>query len=473
MTRSQGSSRDSSFQRLFEKAPQDAAPGTVRCPGPSSQDVIARDGWAPAALRAQRFDFPGSGDVALERYTSPRFHELEIERLWCRTWQWACREEWIAQPGDYYVYDIDRYSVLVVRGADGLIRAFVNSCPHRAMQFVAPGERGSGKQFLRCPFHGMSWELDGGLREIPCRWDFAHVEDSDFDLPEVPTASWGGFVFINLDADAAPLEDHLQVLPEHFAEFPLERRFTTLHTEKILPGNWKMCMEGFLEAYHVLATHPEGLRTSAWANTQYDLFSPHVSRFLQTLSAGNPHFGSEVSEDDLYRQLGHAEALPDGVPARNAHADRLRETLGAQMGVDLSATSNSQLLDSIEYHLFPNACFFPGITIPLIYRFRPLGHDRCIHDVLLLQPLPDSGEIPAPAPVERLDIDDTYADSESWRGQRLGAVLDQDTDNFHRQWAGMNASLKGSQTLANYQEARIRHFHAALDAWLAVDGAVA
>lgn len=57
------------------------------------------------------------------------------------------------------------------------------------------------------------------------------------------------------------------MLPEHFATWDLGARYISMHTEKILPGNWKMCMEGFLEAYHVIATHPEGLRTSGWANT--------------------------------------------------------------------------------------------------------------------------------------------------------------------------------------------------------------
>ena len=69
------------------------------------------------------------------------------------------------------------------------------------------------------------------------------------------------------------------------------------------------------------------------------------------------------------------------------------------MQIDLSHTSNSEMLDYIEYHLFPNACFFPGIVIPLIYRFRPLEVDRCIHDIMLLQPVPENGAQPAGASV--------------------------------------------------------------------------
>ena len=450
-------------------APSDPAlaPGEARCPGPSAQDVLAADGDTPAPLASSRYEFLGDADISWDRYTSEEFLQLEIEHVFRKTWQWVCREEHVPNPGDYYVYDLCDDSVFVIRGDDGELRAFVNSCPHRGMGFFDAGDAGSGKQFIRCPFHGMSWHLDGSLRDIPCRWDFPHVNEDNFGLTSVPCDTWGGFIFINLDPEAAPLLDFLEVLPEHFARAELENRYVTLHTQKILPGNWKMCMEGFLEAFHVLATHPEALRSSAWANTQYDLFSDHVTRFLQTLASGNPQYEKSYSEEEVLRFLGYdADNVPEGARARQVHADALREQLSAAMDVDLSGYSNSEMLDSIEYHLFPNACFFPGVVIPLIYRFRPLGVDRCIHDILMLQPVPENSPRPAPAEVERLPIDVKYVDAESASQNRLAHVLDQDTENFHRQWAGIKASKKGAQTLGNYQEARIRHFHAVLDKYI-------
>jgi len=149
--------------------------------------------------------------------------------------------------------------------------------------------------------------------------------------------------------------------------------------------------------------------------------------------------------------------------ARDAHAQALRESKGAELGVDLSEVSTSVMLDSIEYHLFPNACFFPGIVIPLIYRFRPLTVDTCIHEILLLSPVPENGERPPPAKKVSLGINDSY---ESVPGFALAAVLDQDTENFARQSAGMKAARKSGQTLGNYQEARIRRFHMTLDEYL-------
>ena len=453
---------------LIETGDLSLAKGEARCPGPGPADIIARDEAVapptPEALKASSYEFLGDEDLPFSRYTSQEFFESEVDKLWPSVWQWACREEHIPNPGDYYVYDVAPYSVIVTRTNAGEIKAFANSCPHRGMAFFNPGESGSGKQFFRCPFHGMAWELDGSLREVPCRWDFPHIKDEEFGLSEVRSGVWGGFVFINLDPNAEPLADFLEVMPEHFAHQPLENRYVSMHTEKVLPGNWKMCMEGFLEAFHVLATHPEGLRHSSWANTQYDVFGKNVTRFLQILSSGNPHYHRELSQQELYEGLGYTgQTLPEGMTARDAHAQAVRESKGAELGVDLSEVSTSVMLDSIEYHLFPNACFFPGIVIPLIYRFRPLTVDTCIHEILMLSPVPESGERPPPATKVSLGINDSY---ESVPGFALAAVLDQDTENFARQSAGMKAARKTGQTLGNYQEARIRRFHMTLDEYL-------
>jgi phenylpropionate dioxygenase-like ring-hydroxylating dioxygenase large terminal subunit len=451
------------------------APGVARCPGPSTREIIERDPVrAPSPITEESYTFLGDADVPFSRYTSRSFFEKEADRLWSRVWQWACREEHIPRPGDYIVYDVGQDSALVIRDANGKIRAYVNACPHRGMQFADAGSAGHGKQFIRCPFHGMSWHLDGTLREIPCRWDFPHIKDEQFGLTELATGTWGGFVFINFSPNPEPLEQFLGVLPAHFAQFawPLEDRYVALHMHKILPGNWKMCMEGFLEAFHVLATHPEGLRTAGDANAQYDVFEPNVSRFVHTIGYPSPHLPKLLTERELFAALGHDPAtLPEGVSARARHAELMRERMGAEYGVDLANVSESQLMDSIEYFLFPNACFFPGINIPLIYRFRPLDVDHCVHEIMMLRPVPEDGPRPPPAPVIKLGIDDPYMGVPEFVATGLAFVLDQDTENFYRQRAGMKASRKTGQTLGNYQEVRIRHLHQRLDAYLGANAA--
>ncbi len=125
------------------------------------------------------------------------------------------------------------------------------------------------------------------------------------------------------------------------------------------------------------------------------------------------------------------------------------------------------MLDSIEYHLFPNMFFFPGINIPMVYRFRPNGMDvdSSIFDVLILEPLPEGVDHPLPPEPVALDVEQSYTEVADlgW----LGPVYDQDTGNLAMQQQGFKTSRKPGLTLGNYQESRIRRVHLTLDEFMA------
>lgn len=392
--------------------------------------------------------------------------------MWSRTWQWACREEHIPEPGDYAVYDIGDRSAVVVRGPDRSIKAFVNSCLHRGTQLKPPGTVGFSPK-LRCPFHGWTWDLDGELVDRPCDWDFPHLASESARLPEIRTGTWGGFVFVNFDDTAPPLDEYLGVLPEHFAGWDLADRFVEVHVRKRLPANWKASLEAFLEAYHVLETHSQAVEVVGDANTQYDILGDHVSRFVQTIGQPSPHLPPDRVPDEpaiLRRLMGRVDvpAIPAGLRARDVYAAWVKEQYGALYDADLSSFSVSETIDSIEYFLFPNAVFFPGLEIPMAYRFRPDGPDpdRCLFEVLFLRPRPRSGAAPEPSQPFDLDVDDSYT-TVPGMPPGLGAVFDQDTVNLAAQTLGFKASTKGAQTLGNYQEVRIRHLHDTVNRYLA------
>src|SRR5262249_18285543 len=149
------------------------------------------------------------------------------------------------------VYDIGDRSALVVRVAEDKIKAYYNACLHRGRALKT--EPGNCAKFV-CGFHGWSWKLDGSLDRIPFPRDFPQISDEENRLPEVRCETWSQFVFVNFDDDAAPLRDSLDVLPEHFAHYPLDDKYTAAHVQKVMPANWKVCMEAFLEAYHEVAT---------------------------------------------------------------------------------------------------------------------------------------------------------------------------------------------------------------------------
>lgn len=448
-------------------------PGQARAEGPSITDILCSDAKpAPEPLLTSAYAFLGDEDIPAARYTSQDFHRREMTHMWSRCWQWACREEHIPAAGDHYVYDIGDYSVIVVRGDDALIKAFLNSCTHRGTRILADEGAGRSRSFT-CPFHGWSWHLDGSIDAIPGRWDFPHLCEDSHALQPVRCEVWGGFVFINLDPDAGPLSDSLDVLPEHFAHFPMENRRIKLHVQKVLPANWKASQEAFMEAYHNFTTHdsPTG------ANAQYDIFGKFVSRFIHTIGHYSPHSLSDypgtkwrdppLTEQELLAGLPvEQRPLAKGETARAVAAQALREQLGGELKVDLSAVSDSEMLDSIEYHLFPNAFFFPGIMISLAYRFRPSAHDvdACLFDILILEPCAADAPLTEPPEPHHLAVEQSYTEVPglAW----LGAVYDQDTGNLANQQRGLKTTRKGI-TLGNYQEARIRRFHMTLDEYLA------
>ncbi|TMK63574.1 MAG: aromatic ring-hydroxylating dioxygenase subunit alpha [Actinobacteria bacterium] len=406
-------------------------------------------------------------EIARERYFDRDFHRLEVERVWRRVWQMACREEEITQVGDTLVYDIVDASLLIVRTAPVEIRAFHNSCLHRGTQLRAgPGHVAE----LRCPFHGFTWNLDGSFREMPCSWDFPHVDPACMHLPEAQVGTWGGFVFVNLDPDAAPLADYLEDLPWHFAAWPLEDRYKSAHGVKVMPCNWKVALEAFIEAYHTVAVHPQLLRTSGDTVTEYDVYRRHVSRMITPVGVASEHLGREVDDAEMLKAMFLTRdddlAVEEGSTARRVLADRVRTQLQERTGRDFSNITDAEALDGIEYFLFPNFMPWAGFTTPLVYRFRPNGDDpdSCVMEVMLLDPIPADGPRPPPVPTRYLGEDESWADVPELG--YLGRILNQDSATFGRVQRGLHASVKPNITVGRYQESRIRHFHVTLDAYL-------
>ena len=167
---------------MIEKIPLTEVQIAARSPAYSYQDLLDKEtNDVPDALRSESAPYLGSDELPIERWTSREFHDLEVEKLWSKTWQMACRESQVAKAGDYFVYDIVDRSVVITRTQDGELKAHHNSCLHRGRAL----KRGAGKNAteLRCPYHGFTWELSGEFREMPCKWDFPHINKDDFHCP--------------------------------------------------------------------------------------------------------------------------------------------------------------------------------------------------------------------------------------------------------------------------------------------------
>lgn len=452
--------------------------GEARCPdAPSTQEIIASDKVkAPGWVCSESYQFLGDEDIPKNRYIDPAFSQREYEKLWTRTWQFACREEHIPEVGDYHVYDIGRSSFIITRVAENEVRAYYNACLHRGTKLRASGTEGNTAEF-KCSFHGWSWNLDGSHKETLCHWDFPHVDPEKFSLPQAKVELLGGFVFINMDPNAPSLADYFG--PEamaHFKSWRLEDRYVALHVVKKIPSNWKLNVEAFMEAYHVLDTHPQVSVSNADVNSQYDVYGDHVNRFISPLGVLSPNLQGQYTEQDVLDQftIGDSDALGDsryvlkeGETARQVMADNFRDMFEKATNTDLSKVSDSELLDCFSYTLFPNTFLFPGISLPMVYRFRPdpKDHRKSIYEVFFMRPVPKDGKRPFPAEPIRLEDDQSFTEAEGMPAG-FGAILDQDTENLILQQEGLEASAKQGLTLANYQEIRIRHFERAVDKYV-------
>jgi phenylpropionate dioxygenase-like ring-hydroxylating dioxygenase large terminal subunit len=397
-------------------------------------------------------------------------HDLEVDRVWRRAWQMACRLEQVPEVGDSLVYDAPGVSLVVVRTGPEEIRAFHNSCLHRGTQLrTQPGRIGE----LRCPFHGFTWNLDGTFAGMPCPWDFPHVDPATFGLPEARVGTWGGFVFVTVDPATEPLDSYLEILPEHFAPWDLAERYLTAHVVRVVPCNWKVALEAFIESYHTVAVHPQLLTTSGDTQTQYDVYEGvrHVNRMITPVGISSEHVTEAVGEQGIVDAMfltkdDPGAVVPEGATARHVLAERTRRLLAERTGRDYAAITDCEALDAIEYFVFPNFVPWAGYTTPLAYRFRPAGDDHraAVMDVMLLEPLPGDGPRPAPSPTRRLGEGERWADAPELG--YLGRILDQDTATLARVQRGLESATGPDVTLASYQESRIRHFHDTLGSYL-------
>ncbi len=436
----------------------------ARSPGVTYQQLLDEDSKeVPPVLRLQSPVDLGDADISNERYTSAAWHDLEVKHLWRKVWQFACREEDLPNVGDTHRYDIAGLSFLVVHTETGDYKAYPNACLHRGRMLK---EFDGNSSELRCPFHGFCWHLNGELKDVPARWDFPQVKDEDFSLPEIPTATWGGFIFINPDQDCAPFADFIKDMAEQFERWDLTKSYKQSHTAKIMPANWKIAQEAFCEAYHVNGTHPQILKSLGDVNSQVDVWD-NCARVITPGWTPSPLLEAQPTQSEVIAatfDLREGDAIPEvpeGADLRQHFAAAARETLRADAPDRVDEYCDAELVDNIDYTVFPN--FHPwGAFNRIVYRFRPNGNDHrsCIMECIMLAPF--SGERPEPAPIRWLEENEPWSAALGF----LGKVFEQDAFNMPKVQQGLETTYKPGVTLAGYQEAKVRWLHHKLTEWV-------
>ncbi len=187
-------------------------------------------------------------------YVDPQVAELEKLHVFSTTWQLVARTGQLQKPGEFVTARLAGEPVVVIRGADGTLRAFYNVCRHHAAAVVTqPCGQAS---ILQCPYHGWKYGLDGSLKGTP---EFDGVEGfdrSEYGLVPVRVDTWECFVFVNLDPQAAPLHKFLGGLIGRVAPLGIgkldyfDRKTYDIHC------NWKVFVDNYLDGgYHVPYLH--------------------------------------------------------------------------------------------------------------------------------------------------------------------------------------------------------------------------
>ncbi|MEM8623726.1 MAG: aromatic ring-hydroxylating dioxygenase subunit alpha [Pseudomonadota bacterium] len=193
--------------------------------------------------------------LAARYYTDPAIYERECQGLFARSWQFAGHASAVPNPGDYFTFEIAGESIFCIRGRDRVLRSFFNVCQHRAHQLVS----GAGtKRVVVCPYHAWTYDLTGALRGAPNAKAVPGFDREEICLTSVRTEEMHGFVFVNLDPHAEPMETWFPGVRDDLAEMvPNIDVLAPVEWVEIPERcNWKVSVENYSECYHCSLNHP-------------------------------------------------------------------------------------------------------------------------------------------------------------------------------------------------------------------------
>lgn len=373
-------------------------------------------------------DFPAFPEIPSGRYTSAEFFDLEQQHLWTNSWICAGREEDLPENGSYFLFDELRHPLIVIRGKDGAVRCFSNTCMHRGAPVVR--EPTGTVRNLRCQYHAWTYDTtDGRLLAVTDERDFPGLCKDDKALPKIACDTWGGWVWINMNPDATPLLDFLGKFAVEMEQFQCEDLRLVGTDHRVVDCNWKVAVEAFQEVYHFRFIHDRGGFTV--------LDSRGVAMGL--LEHGNSRMvvpqSRQVVERTGRESWKDLQVMPD------QHGfDNIPTVHPIMFSTSYSFTLFPNLITPIGGTGFPIMLFFPdgpGRTNIRIYHYSPLNN-----------------------------VDKT--DAHAARQAQFAEIIDEDVENLNPMDRAMNSPLYESVPLS-YQERRIWHMNEVIDQTIGVE----
>lgn len=414
--------------------------------------------------------------IDTRRYYERAFMEAEEQAIWRRCWQAACREDDVPNPGDYFEYRVGSQSYVITRDKAGQVHAFHNACRHRGNLLC----KGSGNaRSLTCPYHLWQFAHDGRLLHASDPETFVDFNPAEYSLKRVSVGTRLGFVFINPDPDAGPLEEYLAPLADFADRFSVADMVpVNLNTSQRIRCNWKIVIEAFSESYHVQGVHPQNLPMSNDIDRRFAFFGDH-RLFVAPFGEASPRLGEVPVEEvvdafgvmaqaflgpdapnpvatlvEPWRQGDGSVELPDGVTLRSLSQGAMRKQ-GQAEGLDYSRLTDAQLTDVTHISLFPNIALVMRGGELNYFRARPDPEgdpEWCVIDAAGFRLIADP-EARAKARVPFTEVP---------TGTSMGYVIDQDIDIMPRQQLGLRSAGLDHIVLSR-QEVGIMHFHQIID----------
>lgn len=411
--------------------------------------------------------------IPAKRYYDPAFFEIEKQKLWPRVWQMACRLEEIPEVGDYVEYTIFEKTVLIVRTRAG-VKAFHNVCRHRGMK-LAEGRGNCKAAGFVCPFHGWRFDLEGKNTFVFGRKIFSEdlLDQAEIDLKPCRVETWGGCAFINFDEDAPPLRECLNPVADRLDCRNAEKLRAEWWYASVVPTNWKVSVEAFMEMYHLMRTHPEfhGLTPNVFA--AQDTVGIFKSRtvpareavneaidYLTNLSEG---MGGLVhrSEVAVLERLRDMDVPDDAFEATMAFYTRARQEImaeGEARGLpmhDMHHAAKNYPSMGNEF-MFPNFFMLPMFGCMSSYRIRPLTAETCLFEIWSLIPVPEGERYESPR-------EPTFLPHDS---PDYPLIPRQDFYNMPMQQRGLSSGEIEFQRVGTLHEGVISNFERLIDGYL-------
>jgi Rieske 2Fe-2S family protein len=332
----------------------------TRAPAPIAHELLEP---VLAASAGQARTLPAAA------YLSGEVLAWERERFFEGSWVCLGRSAHLSQPGDQRAVRAGTEGILLVRGRDGELRGFFNSCRHRGHELLEPGQA-RNLRAIKCPYHAWVYALDGTLSGAPRFGELEGFERADWPLIPARVTEWHGWVFANASGDAPELSEHVGNLEDLVAPWQPSRLVSAERHDYVVHANWKGITENYHECYHCPSIHPALCRVTP------------------------PDSGENLAQTGCWVG-GSMELMP--------HAATMSLT-GDSGGVPIPGLDAGQLREVYYVGLFPNLLISLHPDYVMTHRMEPLGPGQTHVECEWLFP---------PEALERPGFDPAYA-AEFW-----------------------------------------------------------